>query len=128
MKSSPLFRRSIGTCGLLVAFLSQGAWALAGTSGGISGTITDAATGLPIPGVQLRISSPSETVTATTDARGHFIVFSLAPDDYTVTAVKDGYDARSVSGETVSADQTQHYDMQLKPSGSSPGSPQPHSR
>jgi hypothetical protein len=127
MKSS-LFGRSLRTFGLLAAFLSQGAWALAGTSGGISGTITDATTGLPIPGVQLRISSPSQTVTTTTDAHGHFIVFSLAPDDYTVTAAKTGYDARSVSGETVSADQTQHYDMQLSPSGTSPGSPQPQLR
>jgi Carboxypeptidase regulatory-like domain len=125
---SPLFGRSIRTLGLLVLFLSQGAWALAGTSGGISGIITDATTGLPIPGVRLRISSPSETVTTTTDARGHFIVFSLQPDDYTITAVKEGYDARSVAGETVSADQTQRYDLQLSPSGSSQASPQPHRR
>jgi hypothetical protein len=79
--------------------------------------------------VKLRISSPSETVTTTTDARGHFIVFSLQPDDYTVTAVKDGYDARSVSGETVYADQTQRYDMQLNPATGSPASsPQPRRR
>ena len=117
MKSFQL-RSSLGTIGLLAAFASQGAWVLAGTSGGIAGVVTDANTGTPIPGVQLKISSPSETVTATTDAHGHYIVFSLQPDDYTVTAVKEGYDPRSVTGDTVYADQTQRYDMQLTPASS----------
>lgn len=119
----------MGALALAAAFLSQGAWAFAGTSGGIAGIVTDANTGLPISGVQLKISSPSETVAATTDARGRFIVFSLQPDDYTVTAVKDGYDTRTVTGETVMADQTQRYDVQLVPaSPTAPGSPQPHRR
>ncbi len=125
MKSFQL-RNSLGTIGLLAAFASQSAWALAGTSGGIAGVVTDANTGAPIPGVQLKISSPSETVTATTDAHGHYIVFSLQPDDYTVTAVKAGYDPRSVTGDTVYADQTQRYDMQLSPASSTTSpAPQP---
>jgi hypothetical protein len=121
---SSILRRWAGTLGLLVAFSSQGIAAFAGTSGGMAGTVTDAKTGLPIAGVQLKISSPSESVTATTDAHGHFIVFSLQPDDYTVTAVKDGYDTNTVSGESVYADQTQRYDMQLSPASTTPGSQQ----
>jgi large repetitive protein len=101
--------------GLLVAFASQASWALAGTSGGIAGTVTDAKTGAPIPGVKLQIASPSETVNTTTDAHGHFIVFSLEPDTYTLTAEKDGYSTRSAAGYSVYADQTQQYDLSLTP-------------
>ncbi len=101
--------------GLLVAFASQASWALAGSSGGIAGTITDAKTGAPIPGVRLQVTSPAESVTTTTDAHGHFIVFSLEPDTYTVTAQKDGYVTRTASDYSVYADQTQQYDMNLTP-------------
>lgn len=123
-----LLRRSLGTIGLLAAFASQAAWALAGTSGGVAGVVTDANTGAPIPGVQLKISSPSQTVTTTTDAHGHYIVFSLQPDDYSLTAVKDGYDARTVSGDSVYADQTQRYDLQLTPASATSPAPQPRFR
>ena len=89
--------------------------ALAGTSGGIAGIVTDAKTGAPIPGVRLQISSPSQSVTATTDAHGRYIVFALQPDDYTVSAEKDGYDGRAISDDAVFADQTQQYDLKLTP-------------
>jgi len=101
--------------GLLAAFGSQASWALAGSSGGIAGTITDAKTGAPIPGVSVQITSPSESVKVTTDAHGHFIVFSLEPDTYTLTAVKDGYVTRTAADYSVNADQTQQYDMSLMP-------------
>lgn len=110
-----MLRRSFITLGLLVAFVSQASWALAGTSGGIAGTITDAKTGTPISGVRLQISSPSQTVNTTTDAHGHFIVFSLEPDNYTLTAAKDGYATRSSAGYSVYADQTQQYNLSLSP-------------
>lgn len=121
--NSFLLRRSLGTIGLLVAFASQGTWALAGSSGGIAGVVTDANTGAPIPGVALKISSPSQTVTATTDAHGHYIVFSLQPDEYTLTAAKDGYQTQSFTGDAVYADQTQRYDLQLPPASANAGGP-----
>ena len=118
-------RRALGLFALLVAFATHESGALAGTLGGIAGTVTDATTGAPIPGVHLQITSPSQSATATTDAEGRFIVFSLQPDDYTLTAVKDGYNTQSVSGYSVYADQTQRYDLQLTPAtaGASPGPP-----
>jgi hypothetical protein len=106
-------RRPLGALALLVAFMSQASWALAGTSGNIAGVVRDAATGAPIAGVQLHIASGSQDVTATTDARGHFVAFYLQPDDYTVTAEKVGYATRTASGYTVFADQTIQYDLQL---------------
>lgn len=101
--------------GLLLAFGGQAGVALAGTSGGIAGIVTDAKTGAPISGVRLQITSPSQSVTATTDAHGRYIVFALQPDDYTVSAQKAGYDGNSISGEAVFADQTQQYDLKLNP-------------
>jgi Carboxypeptidase regulatory-like domain len=92
--------------GLLFAFVSQTTWALAGTTGGIGGVITDAKTGEP--------------ATATTDSRGHYIVLSLPADDYTLTMAKAGYDSRAVSKLTVEADQTQVYDFKLTPALASP--------
>jgi hypothetical protein len=108
-------RRTLGAMGLLLAFGGQASIALAGTSGGIAGIVTDAKTGAPISGVLLQITSPSQSVKTTTDAHGRYIVFALQPDNYTVSAEKDGYDARSVSDEAVFADQTQQYDLKLTP-------------
>jgi carboxypeptidase family protein len=114
--AKPPFLRPLLLCAaLLVAFTVQASWALAGTLGGIAGVVTDAKTGAPISGVQLQISSPSQTVTTTTDAKGHFIALSLQPDTYTLTAEKDGYDTRETAGYSVSADQTQRYDLSLTP-------------
>jgi hypothetical protein len=121
---APAVRRSLCAFGLFFACMSPAGWVQAGTLGGIAGTVTDAATGNPISGARLQISSPSQAVTATTDARGHFVAFSLQPDDYTITVEKTGYDTHSGSGYAVSADQTQQYDISLTPSAS-PAPPQP---
>jgi hypothetical protein len=112
--------RTLSLCALFVLFASQISWALAGTSGGMSGTITDAKTGTPLAGVQLEIKSASQAITTTTNSQGHYIALSLQPDDYTLTASKEGYDTRAVSGYSVSADQTQRYDLQLTPAAGTP--------
>ena len=90
---------------LLVAFLFQGTWALAGTTGGLSGTVTDKA-GAPVVGAIVKVSSPSEVTVAMTDAHGHFSFISLQPDTFTVTVSKVGYNTESISGVTVFADQS----------------------
>ncbi len=120
MKNSHSFARLLPVLAFAGAVALQASSASAGTLGGIAGTITDAKTGAPVAGVHLQITSPSQSVNATTDAKGHYIVLSLQPDSYTVTAVKAGYDAQSWSGESVYADQTQQYDLQLQPAGSTP--------
>ncbi|MFY9663860.1 MAG: carboxypeptidase-like regulatory domain-containing protein [Candidatus Cybelea sp.] len=123
MKLSSL-RRSLSLLGLLAVFASQAAVATAGTLGGISGIVSDEKTGAPLAGVHVEITSPSQSITVTTDAHGHYIAFSLQPDDYTLTLEKTGYDSRAVSGFSVFADQTQQYDLKLSPesAGSTPGS------
>jgi Carboxypeptidase regulatory-like domain len=113
-------QRSLTILGLLAALTSQISFASAGTLGGINGVVKDAKTGAPIAGVHLKISSPSQTVNVTTDAKGHYVVFSLQPDDYTLTAEKAGYATRTFTDYSVYADQTQQYDLQLDPGNSEP--------
>src|SRR6202042_1254532 len=105
MSSHRTLRHAVISAFLLVAFLSQGTWALAGVTGNISGTVKDPS-GAPIAGVQVQVVAPSETRTATTDAGGHFVILSLAPDTYTVNLAKDGYQSISFPGVTVFADQS----------------------
>src|SRR6516225_11783079 len=106
-------RRAVVTVSLLVAFLSQGTWTLAGVTGNIQGSVKDAS-GAPIAGVQIEAVAPSGTRSATTDAGGHFVMLSLAPDTYTINLTKSGYQSVSFPGVTVFADQSQSvaYTMQ----------------
>ena len=100
--------RHLGTAfALLIAFACQETWALAATTGGLSGTVLDAETSAPIAGAQVTATSPSQSTTATTDAGGHFTFLTLAPDTYTVTASKGGYQSTSVPGQSVFADTVQ---------------------
>ncbi len=87
--------------------------AYAGTTGAITGTVTDQA-GAPIAGAAVKASSPSETVRVTSDASGRFAFVSLAPDEYTMSSDKDGYDPLSVAGVGVFADQTQVVTLRMR--------------
>ena len=91
---------------LLVAMLCQETWALAGTTGGITGYVRDT-NGAPVAAAKVTASSPSEVTSTTTDSTGHFEFLSLAPDTYTLGASKENYQDSSVTGITVFADQVQ---------------------
>ncbi|MGZ3526647.1 MAG: TonB-dependent receptor domain-containing protein [Vulcanimicrobiaceae bacterium] len=97
---------------LLVAFLLQGTWALAGTTGGLGGSVTDES-GKPIANVKITASSASQMATTQSDASGHFVFLALAPDTYTLSAEKDGYTPASLGGATVFADNVQSYQIQM---------------
>lgn len=97
---------------LLVAFLFQGTWALAGTTGSLNGVVTDSA-GAPVAGAAVKAISASQSATATTDAGGHFSFISLAPDTYTVSVDKKGYTPSSLAGVTVFADQSLTLSLKL---------------
>jgi hypothetical protein len=100
--------RHLGTAlALIVVFACQGTWALASTTGGLTGTVVDADTLAPIAGAQVTATSPSQTASATTDASGHFAFLTLGPDTYTVTVTKAGYQPTSVPGQVVFADTVQ---------------------
>lgn len=79
--------------------------AYAGTTGNISGTVTDAS-GKPVADVVITAASASQTGQGTTDAKGFYSVVNLTPDTYTVSFQKQGFQALSVPGVTVFQDQT----------------------
>ncbi|HUN28909.1 MAG TPA: TonB-dependent receptor [Alphaproteobacteria bacterium] len=99
---------------LLVAFLLQGTWALAGTTGGLSGTVRDES-GKPVVGAAVKAVSASQVASTQTDATGHFVFLALAPDTYTVSVEKDQYAPVSVAGITIFADQTSTQAFVLQP-------------
>src|SRR6516162_8045545 len=85
----------------------------AGTTGGLSGVVTDAETHAPIAGARVTATSPSQTVTNVTDGSGHFAFVSLAPDEYTIAIEKTGYDPVSYAGASVFADAQQTLSFSL---------------
>jgi len=108
------FRHALVAVLLFVALLSQGTWALASTTGGMSGTVTATDTGAPIANAKVTVSSPSQTVVGQTDASGRFTFISLSPDTYTVSLEKDGYQPTSTPGVTVFADSTQTLTLSMQ--------------
>ena len=113
MLKSMRFRHVLVAVLLAVCVLAQETWALAGTTGGLNGTVRDAKSGAPIANAKVTASSPSETSSTQTDASGHFVFLSLAPDTYSVSAEKGDYQAESQAGVTVFADSTQTVSLQL---------------
>src|SRR5579863_2686567 len=100
MSSHRTLRQAIVAVSLTAAFLFQGTWALAETTGNLAGTIRDNK-GAPVAGVTVQVVAPSETRSATTDAGGHFVILSLAPDTYTVNLTKSGYQSISFPGVSI---------------------------
>jgi len=69
----------------LVPMLCQGTWVLAGTTGGLSGSVVEAGTRTPIVNAKVSAVSPSQIASTTSDSSGHFTLLDLAPDTYTVS-------------------------------------------
>ncbi len=78
----------------------------AGTTGVLSGTVTDARTQKPVAGVKIDAVSPSISVHAITDGAGFYNLPNLPPDTYTVSFSAQGYDQFVMGGVTVNQDQT----------------------
>ena len=100
------FSRALVALLIVVSVFCQGTLVLAGTTGTLEGTATDSATNLPLAGAKVSIASPSEIASGTTDSHGHFTFLSLAPDTYNVSVQFGGYDASTITGVTVVADNT----------------------
>ncbi|MDQ2817331.1 MAG: TonB-dependent receptor [Candidatus Eremiobacteraeota bacterium] len=96
----------------LAVLVFQGTWTLAGTTGALSGQIVLRDGGAPVAGAKVTVSSPSQTVSTTSNAEGRFNFVSLNPDTYTVTVSKEGYEPTSRPGVTVLADNTQTVNLQ----------------
>ncbi|MEA2666701.1 MAG: Carboxypeptidase regulatory-like domain, partial [Candidatus Eremiobacteraeota bacterium] len=102
-----------GTLAALLAFafvLQATSSVLAGTTGGVSGNVTDE-NHRALNGAKVTIASPTQSATTTTDAAGHYAFLALLPDTYTVTVTQPGYAPDSVGGVTVQADNTVNIDL-----------------
>jgi len=94
--------------GLLLAialFFNTVGTLFAGTTGTISGTVTDAKTGAPLAGVKVSATAPTAHFSATTDARGFYSFSGVSPDAYTVSFESKGYESFSTTGVNVFQDQ-----------------------
>ena len=107
-----LFRRSLVALLMTLAFFGQVTWALAGTTGGLSGIVTDN-TGHPVAGVSVKVTSASQVASTKTDGTGHFVFLTLAPDTYTISLEKASYNPASIAGVTIFADQDQTLALHL---------------
>jgi hypothetical protein len=78
--------------------------AIAGTTGTISGTITDSTTGAPVSNASVSGTSPSGSLTTTTDSKGFYVLQNLTPDTYTVSVTATNYASESIPGVIVQQD------------------------
>ncbi len=101
------FTHSLVAILVLVSLLLQGTLVLAGTTGSLTGTVLDATSHAALGNAKITATSPSQTVSTTTDAGGHFTFASLAPDTYTLSVEKQGFDPSSQTGVNIFADQGQ---------------------
>ncbi len=77
------------------------------TTGNLKGTVTDTA-GTPLPGVSVVVTGPSliGQRVVVTDANGNFLVPSIPPGTYTVTATLAGFKKTTKSGVVVYLEKT----------------------
>ncbi len=99
-------------CSVVVLILSLHFTVLvAGTTGKISGKITDEKSGEPVVGANILLVG--RTIGAATDVNGEFVISNLPPGDYTVSISSVGYRKKVVQRVQVSVDLTTRVDETL---------------
>src|SRR5215472_18469084 len=93
----PLLRRCLSVA-LVAAFALVGRPGLAGTTGSLAGAVLETPQGTPIANATVTASSPSQVAVTHTDARGNFVFLSLAPDTYTISIERSGFEPLASSG------------------------------
>jgi len=99
------------TLAFIALFIYQGA-TLAGITGKISGIITDAATGEPLPAVNIVIEGT--TLGGAADNEGHYFIINIPPGTYSLQASMVGYTVESKTGIIVNVDHTTPVDFDLR--------------
>ncbi len=116
-----LVQRLLAGVTLITLVLAHSTSVLAGTTGTISGTISDAKTGKPLAGVLVTIASPTGSAKATTNGSGFFSLTGLTVDTYVVAMQANGYEPYTLTGITVFADTIQDASVKLTKSLSTIG-------
>jgi len=97
---------------LFILFISQ-AVVLAGTTGKIAGTVKDAQTGDPLPGVNIVIQGTM--MGASTAMDGSYYIINVPPGKYDVKAMMIGYTSVLQKDVLVQVDHTAEINFQLSP-------------
>jgi len=93
----------------------------AGTTGTISGTVTNATTTAPVPGVHVTAVSLTGRYETTTDAKGFFSITGVISDTYTVSFELTGFQSYSTTGVNVFADTAANVSVAMQKSLSTIG-------
>ncbi len=81
-------------------------------TGQIAGTVTDSASGQPIPGAQVIVGGTN--LGSATDAQGRYTVARVPAGSHVVQVRRVGFSLREVSGVTVTAGATTTLDLRLR--------------
>ena len=95
--------------GLLISAFSV----YAGTTGKLTGTVTDAETGEPLPFVNITLEGTQ--MGAATDIDGNYVILNIQPGTYNVKFQYIGYQTVVVEGVQISIDLTTRQDVELRP-------------
>lgn len=98
---------------LLISILWAGV-AISQTTGKIAGTVTDAETGNPLPGVNVLLEGTEQG--AATDESGDYFIIRIEPGVYSVTASMIGYQSVTKTEVRVNVDHTSRVDFALQTS------------
>jgi len=110
MEIRPMVKATVFS--LAVVFCISGTL-LAGTTGKVTGHVTDAESGAALPGVNVVVEGT--TFGAATDARGDYVILSLPPGTYSLKFTMIGYADLRVRDVRVIIDLTTTVDARLKP-------------
>lgn len=105
MRVSTLNRIIVFVSVFLLVVFGQATRILAGTTGEIAGTITDASTAAPIAGAHITAVSPSGTYKTISNTRGYYAIVNVFPDTYSLTVSAEGFQTTTSAGNTVNQDQ-----------------------
>jgi len=87
-------------------------WALAGTTGKVAGVVKDAASGEPLPGVNVQLEGTM--MGAASDAEGNYFVIGVPPGVYSLKTTMMGYETITTSNVIVRIDRTTTVDLDMK--------------
>ena len=97
---------------LLVLLLAGAGMAAAQTTGKIAGTVVDAATGEPLPGVNVLIDGTTQGTATNID--GEYVIIGVRPGTYTIVASFVGFAVERREGVQVNVDLTTTVDFRLR--------------
>ena len=95
----------------LILYLLLAGIIIAGTTGKIAGTVTDAETGEPLPGINIIIEGT--TLGAATDINGDYVINNISPGSYNVIASGVGFQKKKFVNVKVSVDFTTQLDFEM---------------